>query len=60
MPCHFIFGYSLLCYLARKRGSLLDSDGVARLINYLFAGILLGGRLGYVLFTTYLTTCINR
>lgn len=46
----FIIGYYLICYLAPKRGIPLDSDGVAELIIYLAAGVLFGGRLGYVLF----------
>jgi phosphatidylglycerol---prolipoprotein diacylglyceryl transferase len=46
----FIIGYYLICYLARKRGVPLDSDGVAELTGYLVAGVLFGGRLGYVLF----------
>jgi phosphatidylglycerol:prolipoprotein diacylglycerol transferase len=46
----FIIGYYLICYLAPKRGVPLGGDGVAELIVYLVAGVLLGGRLGYVLF----------
>lgn len=46
----FVIGYYLICYLAPKRGVPLDRDGVALLIFYLAAGVLLGGRLGYVLF----------
>jgi phosphatidylglycerol---prolipoprotein diacylglyceryl transferase len=46
----FVIGYYLICYLAPKRGMPLDRDGVALLIFYLAAGVLLGGRLGYVLF----------
>jgi phosphatidylglycerol:prolipoprotein diacylglycerol transferase len=46
----FIVGYYLICYLARKRGVSLDRDGVAELTAYLVAGVLFGGRLGYVLF----------
>jgi phosphatidylglycerol---prolipoprotein diacylglyceryl transferase len=46
----FVIAYYLICYLAPKRGVPLDSDGVALLIFYLAAGVLLGGRLGYVLF----------
>jgi phosphatidylglycerol:prolipoprotein diacylglycerol transferase len=46
----FIIGYYLICYLAPKRGVPLDSDGAASLIFYLAAGVLLGGRLGYVFF----------
>ena len=46
----FIIGYYLICYLARKRSAPLDRDGVADLVLYLVAGVLLGGRLGYVLF----------
>jgi phosphatidylglycerol:prolipoprotein diacylglycerol transferase len=46
----FIIGYYLIRYLAPKRGVPLDSDGVSSLIFCLAAGVLLGGRLGYVLF----------
>jgi len=46
----FIIGYFLLCYLAQKRRLPLDRDAVAELVLYLVAGVLLGGRLGYVLF----------
>lgn len=46
----FIIGYYLICYLAQKRGALLDRDDVAELVFYLVAGVLFGGRLGYVLF----------
>lgn len=46
----FIVGYYLICYLAPKRGVPLDRDGVSELVIYLVAGVLLGGRLGYVLF----------
>jgi phosphatidylglycerol:prolipoprotein diacylglycerol transferase len=46
----FIIGYFLLCYLAEKRQLPLDRDAVAELVLYLVAGVLFGGRLGYVLF----------
>jgi phosphatidylglycerol---prolipoprotein diacylglyceryl transferase len=46
----FIIGYYLICYLAPKRGVPLDRDDVGDLILYLVAGVLFGGRLGYVLF----------
>jgi phosphatidylglycerol---prolipoprotein diacylglyceryl transferase len=46
----FTIGYYLVRYLARKRGAPLDNDGVAELVFYLVAGVLFGGRLGYVLF----------
>jgi phosphatidylglycerol---prolipoprotein diacylglyceryl transferase len=46
----FIIGYYLLCYLAPKRSVPLDRDGIGELILYLVVGVLLGGRLGYVLF----------
>jgi phosphatidylglycerol---prolipoprotein diacylglyceryl transferase len=46
----FIIGYYLIRYLAPKRGVPLDSDGLAELILYLVAGVLFGGRVGYVLF----------
>jgi phosphatidylglycerol---prolipoprotein diacylglyceryl transferase len=45
----FIIGYYPICYLAQKRGAPLDRDGVADLVFYLVAGVLFGGRLGYVL-----------
>lgn len=46
----FIIGYYLICHLAQKRSVPLDRDGVAELVSYLVAGVLFGGRLGYVLF----------
>jgi len=46
----FIIGYYLIRYLAPKRRVPLDANGVADLTLYLVAGVLLGGRLGYVLF----------
>jgi phosphatidylglycerol:prolipoprotein diacylglycerol transferase len=46
----FILGYYLISYLAPKRGVPLNRDGAAELIIYLAAGVLIGGRLGYVLF----------
>ena len=46
----FIIGYQLICYLAQKRGAMLDSNGVEKLVFYLAGGVVLGGRLGYVLF----------
>jgi phosphatidylglycerol---prolipoprotein diacylglyceryl transferase len=46
----FIIGYFLICHLAPKRGVPLNSDGAAQLIYALAAGVLFGGRLGYVLF----------
>lgn len=46
----FIVGYYLICYLAPKHGVPLDRDGVSELVIYLVAGVLLGGRVGYVLF----------
>jgi phosphatidylglycerol---prolipoprotein diacylglyceryl transferase len=45
----FVVGYYLLCYLVPKRGVPLDRDAVAELVLYLVAGVMLGGRLGYVL-----------
>jgi Prolipoprotein diacylglyceryl transferase len=46
----FIIGYYLIRHLAPKRGVPLYSDGVAGLILYLVAGVMVGGRLGYVIF----------
>lgn len=46
----FVVGYYLLRYLAPKRGIPLSSDGITQMVLYLAAGVLLGGRLGYVLF----------
>jgi phosphatidylglycerol---prolipoprotein diacylglyceryl transferase len=46
----FIIGYYLVCQLAQKRGAPLDSDGVGEFVIYLIAGVLFGGRIGYVLF----------
>jgi phosphatidylglycerol---prolipoprotein diacylglyceryl transferase len=46
----FGIGYYLLGYLAPKCGVPLNRDGIAELVLYVIAGVLLGGRLGYVLF----------
>ncbi len=46
----FVIGYYLLCYLAPKRGIPLHRDAIALMVLYLAAGVLMGGRLGYVIF----------
>ena len=46
----FIIGYYVICYLGPKRGVPLDTEGVTDLAFYLVAGLLIGARLGYVLF----------
>ena len=56
----FVIGYYLLCYLAPKRGIPLDRDAIAQMVLYLAAGVLLGGRLGYVIFYNlpYYISCL--
>ncbi|HJV35346.1 prolipoprotein diacylglyceryl transferase [Geomonas sp.] len=46
----FLAGYFLIYNGAKKKGLPLDRDGVADLIFSLAVGVILGGRLGYVLF----------
>jgi phosphatidylglycerol---prolipoprotein diacylglyceryl transferase len=46
----FFAAYYLIRYLTPKRGVPLTPDGVTKLATYLIAGLLLGGRLGYVIF----------
>jgi phosphatidylglycerol:prolipoprotein diacylglycerol transferase len=42
--------YLLICHLARLRELPLSREGVSDLLFYLVLGVILGGRLGYVLF----------
>jgi phosphatidylglycerol:prolipoprotein diacylglycerol transferase len=46
----FVCGYFLVRWLAPKRGVHLSKDALLGLINYLAIGVIVGGRLGYVLF----------
>ncbi len=46
----FLAGYLLIRHLSRFRGLALDSDGVSDLLFQCVLGVVLGGRLGYVLF----------
>ncbi|HWI41093.1 MAG TPA: prolipoprotein diacylglyceryl transferase [Verrucomicrobiae bacterium] len=46
----FVAGYFIILHRARRRGLPLVSDDVADLIFSLAVGVVLGGRLGYVLF----------
>jgi phosphatidylglycerol:prolipoprotein diacylglycerol transferase len=46
----FGFAYLLIRHLARLRGLALNSDGVSDLLFQAVIGVVVGGRLGYVLF----------
>jgi phosphatidylglycerol---prolipoprotein diacylglyceryl transferase len=46
----FIGGYFLVRWLARKKKVDLPKDVLQELISYLVVGVIVGGRLGYVLF----------
>ncbi|ABB31464.1 prolipoprotein diacylglyceryl transferase [Geobacter metallireducens RCH3] len=46
----FIAAYFIVLRRARKRSLLLSADDVADIIFYLAVGVILGGRLGYILF----------
>src|SRR5262245_54851706 len=46
----FVGGYFLVRWLAKKRRVHLPKDVLQELISYLVVGVILGGRLGYVLF----------
>ncbi len=46
----FAGGYFIALWLARKRGLPLGGDQLVELISYVFIGVVLGGRLGYVIF----------
>jgi phosphatidylglycerol:prolipoprotein diacylglycerol transferase len=46
----FLAAYGLIRVLARRRGLHLDGDGAADLLFYGAVGVVVGGRLGYVLF----------
>ena len=46
----FAAAYMLILHLARLRKLALDKDGVSDLLFYGVLGVVLGGRLGYVLF----------
>ena len=46
----FLAAYLLIRHLSRLRGLALDGDGVSDLLFQCVIGVILGGRLGYVLF----------
>src|SRR5882672_1076829 len=46
----FVGGYFLVRWLAKKRRVYLPKDVLQELVSYLVVGVILGGRLGYVLF----------
>lgn len=46
----FVIAYFIIRRQAEKRQLPLDSEGVADMIFYMAVGVVLGGRLGYVLF----------
>jgi len=46
----FVAAYMLIRHLVRLRNLALDKDGVSDLLFYGVLGVVLGGRLGYVLF----------
>lgn len=46
----FAAAFLLICHLSRLRGLDLNRDGVSDLLFYGVLGVVLGGRLGYVLF----------
>lgn len=46
----FVGGYFLVRWLAPRRGVSLSKDTLLELINYLAVGVIVGGRLGYVVF----------
>jgi phosphatidylglycerol:prolipoprotein diacylglycerol transferase len=46
----FVAAYMLIRHLVRLRNLALDKDGVSDLLFYVVLGVVLGGRLGYVLF----------
>lgn len=46
----FLLGYSVLHHLRRLRNYMLDADQIGDLLFYTVCGVILGGRLGYVLF----------
>lgn len=54
----FILGYFIIRTEARRKKLALDNEAVADLIFYLAVGVVLGGRIGYVLFydlTSYIS-----
>ena len=46
----FVGGYFVAAWLARRRGLSLGGDKLVELISYVAIGVVLGGRLGYVIF----------
>ena len=46
----FVGGYFVVRWLGRKRGLGLGNEELMELISYVAIGVVLGGRLGYVIF----------
>ncbi len=46
----FVGGYFLVRWLAKKRGAYFPKDALQEMISYLAIGVIVGGRLGYILF----------
>ena len=46
----FVGGFFVARWLARRRGLAFDNERLAELISYVAIGVVLGGRLGYVIF----------
>lgn len=46
----FVGGYFIAAWLARKRGLALGGEKLVELLSYVAIGVVLGGRLGYVVF----------
>ena len=46
----FVGGYFVARWLGRKRGSALGNEELMEFISYVAIGVVLGGRLGYVIF----------
>jgi phosphatidylglycerol:prolipoprotein diacylglycerol transferase len=49
----FAAAYLLICHLSKLRGLALSKEGVSDLLFYGVLGVILGGRLGYVLFYNF-------
>ena len=46
----FVGGFFIARWLARRRGLVLNNEQLAEAISYVAIGVVLGGRLGYVIF----------
>ena len=46
----FVVGYFLLKKRVKETGLALDADAISDFVLYVFAGLLIGARVGYVLF----------